>query len=113
MSSNLLKRVLQWARPYRRSYAVGLAWLIATNLLALGIPWLLRGAVHDLTAGTNARRLSAWAMGMIGLAIVQSFTRTVSRLEILGASRKIAFDVREAFFAKLLSLDAAFYDRRR
>jgi len=113
VSSNLLKRVLQWARPYRRSYAVGLAWLIATNLLALGIPWLLRGAVHDLTAGTNARRLSAWAMGMIGLAIVQSFTRTVSRLEILGASRKIAFDVREAFFAKLLSLDAAFYDRRR
>jgi len=90
-----------------------LAWLIATNVLALGIPWLLRGAVHDLTAGTTAWRLSAWALGMIGLALVQSFTRTTSRLAILGASRRIAFDVREAFFAKLLSLDAAFYDRRR
>ena len=92
---------------------MGLAWLIATNVLALGIPWLLRGAVHDLTAGTTAWRLSAWAFGMIGLALVQSFTRTTSRLAILGASRRIAFDVREAFFAKLLSLDAAFYDRRR
>jgi len=113
VTSDLLQRVLLWARPYRRHYAVGLAWLIATNLLALGIPWLLRGAVHDLTAGTTAWRLSAWALGMIGLALVQSLTRTLSRLAILGASRKIAFDVREAFFAKLLSLDAAFYDRRR
>jgi ATP-binding cassette subfamily B protein len=50
---------------------------------------------------------------MIGLALVQAWTRTVSRLAILGASRKIAFDVREAYFAKLLQLDAAFYDRRR
>jgi len=109
----LYARIRFWAGPYRRSYAAGLAWLIATNILALGIPWLLRGAVHDLTEGSNAWRLSAWAGGMIALALVQAVTRTVSRLSILGASRKIAFDVREAFFAKLLALDAPFYDRRR
>ena len=50
---------------------------------------------------------------MIALALAQAWTRTISRLEILGASRKIVFDVREAFYAKLLSLDAAFYDRQR
>jgi ATP-binding cassette subfamily B protein len=113
LNPTLVARFLLWVRPYRRRYAIGLGWLIATNALALGIPWLLRGAVHDLTAGTNARRLSCWALGMIALALVQSWTRTVSRLEILGASRKIAFDIREAFFAKLLQLDATFYDRRR
>jgi ATP-binding cassette subfamily B protein len=113
LTPDLLTRFGSWARPYRRSYAAGLAWLIATNALALGIPWLLRGAVHDLTAGTTAKRLAAWAGGMIGLAIVQAWARTISRLLILGSSRKIAFDVREAFFAKLLSQDAAFYDRQR
>ncbi len=113
MNPELLARFRLWAHPYRRSYAAGLAWLIATNALALGIPWLLRGAVHDLTAGTTASRLAAWAGGMIGLAVAQAWARTVSRLLILGASRKIAFDVREAFFAKLLALDATFYDRQR
>ena len=113
MTPALYARFGFWARPYRRSYVAGLAWLIATNVLALGIPWLLRGAVHELTADKSARRLALWAGGMVGLAIVQAWARTISRLYILGASRKIAFDVREAFFAKLLSLDASFYDRQR
>lgn len=113
MTPELLSRFVFWARPHRRSYVHGLAWLIATNALALGIPWMLRGAVHDLTAGTSARRLAAWAWGMTGLAVLQACARTISRLAILGASRKIAFDVREAFFAKLLSLDATFYDGQR
>lgn len=113
LTPDLFQRFLSWARPYQRKYVAGVVWLIATNVLALGIPWLLRGAVHELTAGANARRLAAWACGMIGLAIAQAWARTVSRLLILGVSREIAFDVREAFFAKLLSLDAAFYDRQR
>ncbi len=113
MVPDLFARFGLWVRPYRRSYVLGLFWLIATNALALGIPWLLRGAVHELTAGTSPRRLAAFAGGMIGLAIAQAWARTISRLLILGASRKIAFDVREAFFAKLLQLDAGFYDRQR
>ena len=39
----------------------GLGWLLATNALALGIPWLLRGAVHALEAGTTGARLAAYA----------------------------------------------------
>jgi ATP-binding cassette subfamily B multidrug efflux pump len=109
----LLARFTHWARPYRRAFIVGFVWLLMTNALALGIPWMLRGAVHDLTGGTSAKRLALWASGMIVLALFQAWTRTLSRLSILGASRKIAFDVREGFFAKLLTLDAPFYDRRR
>jgi ATP-binding cassette subfamily B protein len=108
-----IDRYLRWARPYRRDYVRGSLWLIATNILALGIPWLLRGAIHDLEAGSTAPRLAAWAGGMIVLALAQGFARTISRLAILGASRQIAFDVREAFYAKLLRLDAPFYDAQR
>ena len=113
MTPDLFPRFWFWARPYRRSFVVGLLWLVATNALALGIPWLLRGAVHDLTQGASVRRLALWASGMIALAFAQAWVRTISRLTILGASRRIAFDVREAFFAKLLALDAAYYDRHR
>jgi ABC-type bacteriocin/lantibiotic exporter with double-glycine peptidase domain len=113
VTPELFSRFWFWARPHRRSYVHGLAWLIATNALALGIPWMLRGAIHDLTAGTSSGRLAAWAGGMTALAVLQACARTISRLAILGASRRIAFDVREAFFAKLLGLDATFYDGQR
>lgn len=113
MSGSLAARFWAWARPYRASYIRGGLWLVATNGLALGIPWLMRAAVHDLEAGTTAPRLAAFAGGMVGLALAQGWVRTLSRLEILGASRRIAFDVREAFQAKLLRLDATFYDTFR
>ncbi|HZN55154.1 MAG TPA: ABC transporter ATP-binding protein [Candidatus Polarisedimenticolaceae bacterium] len=110
MNPRLLASFWKWARPYRWAYARGLVWLLATNALALSIPWLLRGAVHDLETRAGPRRLAAWAGGMIVLALAQGWVRTISRLAILGSSRKIAFDIREAFFAKLLTLDATFYD---
>jgi ATP-binding cassette subfamily B multidrug efflux pump len=113
LTPDLLPRFWFWAKPYRRSYVAGIVWLVATNLLALGIPWLLRGAVHELTGGAAAPRVALWALGMIGLALVQAWVRTVSRLAILGASRRIAYDLREAFFAKLVSLDATYYDHHR
>ena len=106
-------RFVTWATPYRGAYLRGGAWLVATNALALGIPWPLRAAIHDLEKGTTARRLATFALGMVGLALLQGLVRTFSRLEMLGASRRIAHDVREAFYAKLLTLDAKFYDSVR
>jgi len=109
----VLRGIWRFLRPYRSRYAVGLAWLLATNALALGIPWLLRAAVHAMEAGTTRRALAGYALGIMALALVQAATRTLSRLAILGASRLAAYDVREAFFAKLLTLDAPFYDAQR
>jgi ATP-binding cassette, subfamily B, multidrug efflux pump len=113
VTPDLLARFWTWAKPYRRSYVRGLAWLIATNILALGIPWLLRGAVQAIQTGTDRRHVATFAAGMAALAIVQGWARTRSRLQILGASRRIAYDVRQAFVAKLVDLDAAFFDVQR
>ncbi|HJQ97117.1 MAG TPA: ABC transporter ATP-binding protein [Candidatus Polarisedimenticolaceae bacterium] len=113
MDPGVVRGIWRFLQPYRSRYAVGLAWLLATNALALGIPWLLRAAVHELEAGTTRRTLAVYALGIVALALVQSLTRTLSRLAILGASRLAAYDVREAFFAKLLTLDARFYDTQR
>ena len=50
---------------------------------------------------------------MIGVALVQAVTRTLSRLAILGNSRKIAHDLRDIFFGQLQRLDATYYDTHR
>jgi ATP-binding cassette subfamily B protein len=50
---------------------------------------------------------------MIVLALLQAWVRTLSRLRILGASRRIAYDIRDRFFRKLEQLDATWYDSMR
>ena len=113
MTAERLARFWSWTAAYRGAYARGLAWLVLTNVFALAIPWVLRDAVHALERGVPPGTIARYACAIIALALIQAWVRTLSRLVILGASRRIAFDVREAFFSKLLTLDAAFYDGQR
>jgi ATP-binding cassette subfamily B protein len=103
----------RFARPYVPQYAAGFLLLLATNALTLWIPWLLRDAIRALEAGRGLDAIGGLALGMIGVALAAAVVRTLSRLAILGASRHIAFDIREAFFARLLGLGAAYYDTQR
>ena len=106
-------RFWSFARPYLPSFAAGLLLLLATNALALYLPWLLRDAVNAMERGAGLRVVAGIALTMIGVAVAQTVVRTLSRLAILGNSRRIAWDVRDAFFRHLLRLDASFYDRNR
>lgn len=110
---SVLARLGSHARPYRGDFARGAALLVLTNALALGVPWVLREAVRALEAGTTLGTLGVFALAMAALAILQAWVRTASRLRILGASRRIAFDLRERFFASLLALPSSWYDRQR
>ncbi|HEX6851338.1 MAG TPA: ABC transporter ATP-binding protein [Candidatus Polarisedimenticolaceae bacterium] len=109
----VVARLWSHARPYRREFGFGFALLLLTNALAMGVPWVLREAVRALEAGTTLPALGGFALLMGALAVAQAWVRTASRLRILGASRKIAFDLRERFFARLLVLPASWYDRQR
>lgn len=113
MRPSVFSRLAGHARPYASDYAAGFVLLLATNALALGIPWLLRGAIHEMERGTSGRVLLAHASGMVALALAQAGARTWSRLRILGASRRVAYDLRNAYFSRLEQLDAAYYDRNR
>jgi ATP-binding cassette subfamily B protein len=108
-----LQRLWSHARPYRGAFVFGFALLLLTNALALGIPWLLRDAIHALERRESARTVAWYACGMAGLALAQAAARTWSRLTILGASRRIVFDLRNQFFGQLQRLSASWYDTHR
>ena len=109
----MLNNFWSFARPYLPGYLLGLALLLLTNGLALWIPWLLRDAIRAMERGSELGLVAGYAGWMIGIALAQAVTRTLSRLTILGNSRRIAFDVRNIFFAQLQRLDAAYYDTHR
>lgn len=113
MPSRVSSRFFEFARPYSKHYALGSALLLATNALSLSIPWLLRDAIGQLEAGGELRGIGGLALAMAAVAVLAAVVRTASRMAILGGSRRIAHDVRHRFFAKLLRLDAPFYDANR
>lgn len=109
----MLHRFWALARPYRQRYAAGLVLLLATNGLALWIPWLLREAIASLERREPLSVIVRLAGTMVGIAVVQAVVRTISRWFILGASRHIVFDVRNRFFDRLLRLGPEFFDTER
>jgi ATP-binding cassette subfamily B protein len=109
----MLQCFWHYARPYRARFAAGLLLLLATNGLALLIPWLLRDAVHAMEEGAALRRIGWFAGAIVVVALAQAVVRTLSRLTVLGASRRIVYDVRMRFFAQLQRLGGNFYDTHR
>lgn len=98
-------------RRYRRRFATGAVLLLATNAMALWIPLVMRDAVEALRHEPAAATVGWYALLMGALATGQVVVRTASRVAVLGASRRVAFDLRNRFFAHLQRLPASFHAR--
>jgi ATP-binding cassette subfamily B protein len=109
----VLRRTAHFARPYLHRYALGFVLLLVTNGLSLWIPWLLRDAIRAMEREVDLRVIGGFALLMIAVALVQAVIRTLSRLALLGTSRRIIYDIRNLFFAHLQRLGSSFYDTQR
>ncbi|MGH9797250.1 MAG: ABC transporter ATP-binding protein [Candidatus Polarisedimenticolia bacterium] len=108
-----MRFILHYLRRHARDYLLGFLCLVATNLLTLAIPWILKETIEGLERGVSRRSLGVHALAMAGCAALLALIRTGSRLFILGASRRIVSEVRSRFFAHLVTLPASFYGRSR
>jgi ATP-binding cassette subfamily B protein len=100
--------VWSYLTRYRRQIAVGVAALLATNVLFLGIPYFMGRAVQALREG-NVGSVPMLAVWMMVCAILTALTRIVSRIYIFNAARAGEFDLRSDLFRHMLTLDAAYY----
>ncbi|MFQ5877062.1 MAG: ABC transporter ATP-binding protein [Acidobacteriota bacterium] len=114
-----MRLILRYLRIYRRRFILGLLYLVATNALALSIPWLVKSAIEALRAGVGPpadaalRAVAVRAATIAVIAGAMMAVRTRSRLLILGASRHVVCDVRDRLFAHLQTLPASFFSRHR
>jgi ATP-binding cassette subfamily B protein len=118
--------LLGYVGRYRARYLAGFALLLATNLCALAIPWVIKltietvgaavapGAAPGGPAAEAARRgLVGGALLIVGLALGQGAARTASRFALLGASQRVEADLRDDLFGRLVRLPPAFYQAQR
>ncbi len=98
---------------YRGRFILGLSCVVLTNAITLGGPWVLKSAIDDLYAGVTDAKLILYASLLVGIAVVGGTTRYGSRLVLIGTSRAIEYDIRNAFYAHLQRLPLAYFHAHR
>ena len=108
-----LRRLLPYVLRYRREFVWGLTCVFITTAVQLLPPWVLKFAVDDLTAGVTRGKLVRYAALIMAIALVGAVFRFLMRRILIGASREIEYDIRNAFFARLQLLPLGYYQARR
>ena len=107
------RRLLAYLLRYRREFAAGLFCVVGTAVIGLASPWVLKLAIDDLTQGVNADKIRLYAGAVFALAAAGGTLRFLMRRIIIGASRRIEYDLRNDFFAHLQRLDLGYFQRNR
>ena len=107
------RRLLPYVLRYRREFSVGLLCVFLTTAIQLLPPWVLKFAVDDLTSGVTRQKLIWYAALTLAIAVVGAVFRFLMRRILIGASREIEYDIRNAFFARLQLMPLGYYQARR
>ncbi|MDQ3211196.1 MAG: ABC transporter ATP-binding protein/permease, partial [Acidobacteriota bacterium] len=75
--------------------------------------WVLKYAIDDLGRAVTRQKLVAYALAILAVACVRALFLFLMRRIIIGASREIEYDLRNAFFARLQQMPLAYYQGRR
>lgn len=112
-SLRALRALVPFVRKYHARMGLGIACVVGSSAIASAIPWLLRRAVDDLQAGTPPRALYALAAAMVAITLATGVLRFQMRNILNAISRHVEYDLRNAMFRHLVTLDAGFFGRNR
>ncbi|MDQ7850745.1 MAG: ABC transporter ATP-binding protein [Armatimonadota bacterium] len=109
ISPRLRGAIVRHRGEYARGFALG---VVATGV-ALLAPAVLRRAVDGIRAGISLPELLGLAAAYVGLALLAAAIRFFWRTSIIGASRRIEYELRNAYFAHLQRLHLGFFQHTR
>jgi len=109
--SDGLRALLPFFRPYRRTLALGLALVVAGNVFTLIAPEFLRRSIDAVARGAPLGLVVWLAGGIVATAMLGGFARLGMRWTLNGLSRWIEYDVRNALFRHLETLEQGYYHR--
>ena len=109
--ARLMRRLLTYLRPHRRSVAASLAAIVAYSALQLAPPYLTKIAIDDhIATGTldGLDRIAAAFLAVLAGSFVLEYVQTYT-LQMMG--QRIMYDLRMEIYRHLQRLDVRFYDR--
>jgi len=109
----ILKRLLAYTRRYWWQIAIGTVGIIASQILAITIPQILRFVIdRGVTLGDRDYMLHAGLL-VVGLGVLRGLTGFLSRYFAEAQSHRIAYDIRNALYDKVQRLPFRYHDNAR
>lgn len=99
-------------RPYIRRYAVGAGLALLFVFINMVFPLVVRAIVFGFDEQRlSAPRLAGYFLLLIGTAAGAGIARYFQRTRMIGASRLFEYELRNAYFHRILTLPARFFHR--
>jgi ATP-binding cassette, subfamily B, multidrug efflux pump len=109
--ARLMRRLLAYIRPYRRSAVLAILCLIAGSALSIIQPYLTKIAIDRYIRNNNFAGLNKIAILYI-LTLVFVFALSFAQTWLINLmGQKIMYDLRMQIFRHLQKLDVAFFDK--
>lgn len=106
----LLRRVLQWSRPYRGRIGIMVLLLLVVAVVELVPPLLYGRLINGLADGTlELRGLNLLAIGLLGVPILSSFLGLLQRQISATIGEGLIYDLRVAMFRHMQRMSLRFF----
>ncbi len=109
--ARLMRRLLGYLGPHRRSVAVALGTIVAGSVLQLAPPWLTKLVIDNHIATGALDGLGVIVLAYAGILLGSFVLGYVEMLTLQMMGQRIMFDLRMEIYRHLQRLDVAFYDR--
>jgi ATP-binding cassette subfamily B protein len=109
--ARLMRRLLQYLRPYTAQAALALAAIIAASVLQLAQPYLMKLAIDRYIASGDLRGVDRIAAAFLGILLASFMLEYAQTWTLQMTGQRIMFDMRLEIYRHLQRLDLQFYDR--
>jgi ATP-binding cassette subfamily B protein len=107
------QRLFGYLSRYRRDLGLGALCVVGAAVFSLAKPLIVGTAVDVLRGDLSRASIVRFSLLYVGAALVQGVFLYLHRWIVIGASRKIEYDMRGQFYDHLQSLPATFYQQNR
>src|SRR5436190_665657 len=108
-----LRRLLHYLGRHRAPLLVGFVCVAISAAFSLAKPMIVGNAVNELVNVVTRGTLIRYGLLLIGAAAVEGFFLYLQRWIIVGASRRIEFEMRNDFYQHLQRLPVRYYQEQR
>ncbi len=102
-------RLLPYVLRYKVRFGLGLIALALASAVAITTPYVIGLAIDDLQKGVTTEKLFFFAGIVIAIQVADSALRYLTRIFVSGSSRQVEYDLRNAVYAHIQSLDQKFF----
>ena len=107
------RRLLHYFALYKKRLTLGALCVVGSAAFSLLKPMIIGRAVNVLTSGFTRQDLVRYSLMLIGASMVEGLFLYLQRSIIIGASRRIEYDMRNDFYQHLQRLPLGFYQEQR